>query len=241
MRGAVDKLLKSADTSDLDNVERVVGVVKGFLPDKGPTVDAYNKLVAEIRIRRAASAKPDAHASSTAKVPPPPDKTREIQGDMQKLLSVVAEREAAMKAKSAMETAKDQARKAGADERNLLFRLARYEEGNAAEALGKNDFSGAKSLYLVLGKTYALAPGCADEDACAAALRRLLNGFKAEASGLNQAAVDPWLMEYARETESQAQAFLAKREIDNAGGAYLRAAFLYEKIKEAAAAPAPKS
>ena len=36
----------------------------------------------------------------------------------------------------------------------------------------------------------------------------------------------------------QAQAFLAKREIDNAGGAYLRAAFLYEKIKDAAAAPA---
>ena len=241
MRGAVEKLLKSADTSDLDNVERVVAVVKGFLPDKGPTVDAYNKLVDEIRIRRAASAKPDAHSSSAAKTLPPPDKTREIQGDMQKLLSVVAEREAAMKAKSAMETAKEQARKAGADDRNLLFRLARYEEGNAAEALGKNDFSGAKSLYLVLGKTYALAPGCADEDACAAALRRLLNGFKAEASGLNQAAVDPWLIEYARETESQAQAFLAKREIDNAGGAYLRAAFLYEKIKEAAAAPAPKS
>ena len=241
MRGAIDKLLKSADTSDLDNVERVVGVVKGFLPDKGPSVDAYNKLVDEIRTRRAASAKPAAASSSGAKPSPPPDKTREIQGDMQKLLSVVAEREAAMKAKSAMETAKDQARKAGADERNLLFRLARYEEGNAAEALGKNDFSGAKSLYLVLGKTYSLAPGCADENACAAALRRLLDGFKAEALGLNQTAIDPWLMEYARETESQAQAFLAKREIDNAGGAYLRAAFLYEKIKDAAAAPASKS
>ena len=241
MRGAIDKLLKSADTSNLDNVERVVAVVKGFLPDKGPTVDAYNKLVAEIRIRRAAESRPAAPSASGAKASPPPDKTREIQGDMQKLLSVVAEREAAMKAKSAMETAKDQARKAGADERNLLFRLARYEEGNAAEALGKNDFSGAKSLYLVLGKTYALAPGCADENACAAALRRLLDGFKAEASGLNQAAIDPWLMEYARETENQAQAFLAKREIDNAGGAYLRAAFLYEKIKDAAAAPASKS
>jgi hypothetical protein len=218
-----------------------VAVVKGFLPDKGPTVDAYNKLVDEIRTRRAASAKPAAASSSGVKASPPPDTTREIQGDMQKLLSVVAEREAAMKAKSAMETAKEQARKAGADDRNLLFRLARYEEGNAGEALSKNDFSGAKSLYLVLGKTYALAPGCADENACAAALRRLLDGFKAEASGLNQAAVDPWLMEYARETESQAQAFLAKREIDNAGGAYLRAAFLYEKIKDAAAAPASKS
>ena len=194
MRGAVEKLLNRPIRAIWTMSSASSRVVKGFLPEKGPTVDAYNKLVDEIRIRRAESAKPDAHSSSAAKTLPPPDKTREIQGDMQKLLSVVAEREAAMKAKSAMETAKEQARKAGADDRNLLFRLARYEEGNAAEALAKNDFSGAKSLYLVLGKTYALAPGCADEDACAAALRHLLNGFKAEASGLNQAAVDPWLI-----------------------------------------------
>ena len=243
LRGAVDKFLKSADTSDLDNVERVVGAVKGILPEKGPTVEAYNKLVEEIRTRKTASAGRGASSSSAvgSRAAPAPDKAKEIQGDMQKLLSVVAERETAQKAKADMEGAKEQARKAGADDRNLLFRLARYEEGNAAEALAKNDFSGAKSLYIVLGKTYALAPGCTDEDACAASLRRLLSGFKAEAAGLAPAAVDPWLMEYARAAESQAQAFLAKREIDNAGGAYLRAAFLYEKIKDAAAVSASKS
>jgi serine/threonine protein kinase len=242
LRGAIDKFLKSTDTADLDNVERVVGAVKGLLPDKGPTVDAYNKLVDEIRTRRMEAGRPAAPASSGARpAAPAPDKSKEIQGDMQKLLSVVAEREAARKAKAAMESAKEQARKAGADDRNLLFRLANYEEGNAAEALDKNDFSGAKSLYIVLSKTYALAPGCAGEDACAASLRRLLNEFKAEATALAQTAVDPWLMEYARETESQAQAFLAKREIDNAGGAFLRAAFLYEKIKETTAVPGSHS
>ncbi len=241
LHGAIDKFLKSADTSDLDNAEKVIGAVKGILPDKGPTVDAYNKLVDEIRARKSSEGRPAPPASSNARPAPAPDKTRDVQGDMQKLLGVVAEREAALKAKGAMETAKEQARKAGADDRNLLFRLARYEEGNAVDALGKNDFSGAKSLFIVLGKTYALAPGCAGEDACAAALRRLLDGFKSEAAGLNPATIDPWLMEYARETENQAQAFLAKREIDNAGGAYLRAAFLYEKIKDSAAVPAPKS
>ncbi len=241
VRDALDKFLKSADTSDLDNAERVLGAVQGLLPDKGPAVDAYNKLRDEIRTRKTAAGKPDATSSRSVPPAPAPEKAKEIQGDMQKLLAVVADREAALKAKAAMDGAKEKAGKAGADDRNLLFRLARYEEGNASEALAKNDFSGAKSLYIVLGKTYALAPGCADEDACAAALRRLLNGCKADAAGLNPATTDPWLMEYAREAENQAQAFLAKREIDNAGGAYLRAAFLYEKIKDAAASAAPKS
>jgi hypothetical protein len=243
VRGALDKFIKSADPSDLDNVERVVGAVKGFLPDKGPTVDAYNKLRDEIRSRRsgtAASAAPPGPPAPGA-LKSAPEKSRQIQSDKQKLLAVVAEREAALKAKSDMETARDQARKSGADDRNLLFRLARYEEGNAAEAVAKNDFSGAKSLYTVLAKTYALAPGCSDEAACASALRRLVEGFKAEASGPHAAAVDPWLLAHAKETESQAQTFLTKREIDNAGGAFLRAAFLYEKIKEASAASAPIS
>ncbi len=241
VRNAFEKFLKAADTSDLDNVERVVGAVKGLLPDKGPSVDAYNKLRDEIRIRKTEAGGLAVASSSTARPAPAPDKAKEIQGDMQKLLSVVADREAALKAKAIMDGAKEQARKAGADDRNLLFRLARYEEGNASEALAKNDFSGARSLYVVLGKTYALAPGCADEDACAASLRRLLNGFKAEAAGLNPGTIDPWLMEYAHETENQAQAFMAKREIDNAGGAFLRAAFLYEKIKNSAAVAASKS
>jgi hypothetical protein len=241
IRGAIDKLLKSADPNDLSNVERVMGVVKGFLPDKGPSVDAYNKLRDEIRTRKTAKGDPAAPGSTNAKPAPAGEKAGEFQSDMQKLLTVVAEREAALKAKESMGRAREQARKAGADDRNLLFRLARYEEGNAAEALAKKDFSGARSLYIVLEKTYALAPGCADEDACAAALRRLLNGFKSETAGLNPATIDPWLVEYARETENQAQAFLAKREIDNAGGAYLRAAFLYEKIKDTAVVPAPES
>jgi serine/threonine protein kinase len=242
MREAFDKFLKSADPNDLDNAEKVVGVVKGFLPQKGPAVDAYNKLAEEIRNRRnpdrsrpagpprSGSGNPSAAASGSAAA-------KDIKGDMQKLLAVVAEREAALAAKAAMEKAKDQARRAGTDDRNLLFRLARYEEGNAVEAAAKNDFSGAKALYKVLEKTYTMSPGCTDESACAASLRVILSQFKAETAGLPPSAVDPWLVEYARETENQAQAFLTKREIDNAGGAYLRAAFLYEKIK-ASAAPA---
>jgi hypothetical protein len=241
LHGAIDKFLKSADTSDLDNAEKVIGAVKGILPEKGPTVDAYNKLVEEIRTRKAASAGRGAPLAADPKGPPAPTKTKDVQGDMQKLLTVVAERESALAAKTAMEKAKELAQKAGIDDRNLLFRLTRYEEGNAGEALSKNDFSGARALYTVLEKTYALAPGCADENACAAALRQLLNTFKAETAGLPSASVDPWLMEYAREAERQAQAFLAKRETDNAGGAYLRAAFLYEKIKDSAAAAGPKS
>jgi hypothetical protein len=59
--------------------------------------------------------------------------------------------------------------------------------------------------------------------------------MKIEADRIPPDKVDQWLLEYARELEKQAQAYLARQELDNAGGAFLRAGFLYEKIKDSAA------
>jgi hypothetical protein len=158
-----------------------------------------------------------------------------MQTDMETLMAMVAEREAAVSARNAMGAAKTVAQKAGAGEKTMLFRLARYEEGNAEEAFQKNDYSGAKALCKVLEKTFALSAFGGGDASGIGALKQYVGGLKSEASSSRGA--DPWLLEIARETENQADGFMAKKDLENAGGAYLRAAFLYQRIKEAAAKP----
>jgi hypothetical protein len=158
---------------------------------------------------------------------------------MQKLLSLVSERQAAQKAKETMTAAKTQAMQKGNLEKNLLFRLASYEKGNADEAFTKNDYSGAKILYQLLERLFALCPQCSNDKGCVDTLQLLVAGLKKDVERLPAGSVDQWLNEYAGQIENQAAAFLEKREFENAGGAYIRAAFLYEKILEPAS-PAVK-
>ncbi len=222
--------LSRADALEQSLVEKFVDGVKVILPEKGPYVDAWNNLAEEIRKRKLA-------------VPPPPGSRPAhkpsagaslFQGDMQKLLALVAERDSALAAKQAVGAAKAQAQKAGAGDRNMLFRLARYEEGNADDAFSKNDFSGSKALYRVLEKVYALSSSTADDAAAVEAMAKIVSGLKAEIGRLPTSAVDSWLFEYARETESQARAFREKKDAANACGAFLRSAFLFQKAKDSA-------
>ena len=74
---------------------------------------------------------------------------------------------------------------------------------------------------------------------CVEILQLFVAGLKKDVERIPAGSVDSWLTEYAREIENQAAAFLEKREFENAGGAYIRAAFLYEKILEPAS-PAGK-
>lgn len=237
VREALAKYYKSLEPKDLDEAEKIMGGLKIFLPEKGPVVEAWNNVFSEIRRQRDPARKIEIPALPN---PPPGAKTAArqppaLQGDMQKLLALVAEREGAAAAKKAMGTAKAVAQKAGVDDQKILFRLARFEEGNADDAYQKNDFSSAKALYLVLEKAFALSTFCGQDAGCVNTLRNFVLGLKGEAARLPAAEVDPWILEIAREIERQADGFLERKDLENAGGAYLRSAFLYQKIKDAAA------
>jgi len=225
------KLLASKNPQDIKELERLADKFKSMLPEKGPYVDAYNEMVAKINERKqgATAAKPGRSEPSAKPAP-------EVQGEMNKLLVLVAERQAAQKAKEEMTAAKTQALGRTAMETNLLFRLARYEETNADDAFAKNDYSGSKALYQVLARVYALCPQSPTDKEGVAKMQQLLASLKKEAEASGDAAADAWLASYAAEIENQASSFLAKKDLENAAGAYIRAAFLYEKLKETAAA-----
>jgi serine/threonine protein kinase len=224
---ALSKLLDSKARIDVGEMEKLIEGFKNFIPDKGPYRDAYTRVLEKIdETRKEESLGQRAPQKSGA----------EVRGDMQELLALVAERESVQKAKDSMLGAKTKAEKKPGIAENLLFRLAAYEEANADDAFGKNDYSGARALYRILEKTFDLSTECEKEVRCIEALSAFVNRLKAEAMTLPPASVDSWLLEYARGTEKQALVYIANKELDNGGGALIRAAFLYEKILESAAA-----
>jgi len=222
--GELSKYLNTMDGRDVKEIERLADNVKGYLPEKGPSVDAWHNIIDRIGKQK----KLEDQGKSGKAEPGAAD----VRGDMQKLLSLVAERQSAQRAKELTTAARVEAQPKVNVDKNLLFRLTRYEETNADEAFAKNDYSGAKALYAILGKLYALCPRCKDDQSSVAALQEFISGLKKEIEQQSPAAVDPWMSEYAREIENQAVEFLAKKNLENAGGAYIRAAFLYEKIIE---------
>jgi serine/threonine protein kinase len=224
VEGAFGRVLNPQDPKDIQSLEKFTETMKGFLPEKGPYVDAYNNTLAKLNERKRIAEQGGSKSS--------PQGGKDIQGDMQKLLALVAERQSAQKAKDLMADARQRAQGKVAPDKNLLVRLARYEEANADDAFAKNDYSGAAALYAVLEKLYALSPQSLTDQAGAEALKGYVAEQKKDAATA-AAKADPWLAEYARGIESQGADFLAKSDFENAAGAYVRAAFLYEKIKAA--------
>jgi len=225
MGGEILKYLNSMDKQDVKDLEKFADSLKGILPEKGPYVEAWKSFSDRINERK----KMGGAGKSQAAKPSGP----EVQGDMQKLLALVSERQSAQKAKDSMTAAKVQAQRTKNLDKNLLFRLASYEETNADDAFAKNDHSGSKALYQILEKIYALCPQGGTEKDCVEKLEQFVADLKKEAEEKGATASDQWLYEYAREIENQARAFSEKRDWENSGGAYMRAAFLYEKLKEA--------
>jgi len=221
------KFMSSKDHRSAQNLQKIVDGFKRYVPETGPYREAYDRTIDLIKEKEGQAKKPEEKIASAPATPV-------VQDDMQKLLALVAERQATQKAKEGMIAAKNQAMAKGNLEKDLIFRLSGYEETNAEEAFQKNDYSGSKVLFRVLEKIYALcSPGSSDRS-CAETLRQYVAGLKKEIDQKDLAPADPWLYEYANETGKQAEEFVAKRDWENAGGALIRVAFLYEKLREAA-------
>ena len=221
------KFFRSQNPEAVKDVEKALDSIKIYLPEKGPSVDAWKKLSDQVRRPPSRESHSEARAAASGQAV--------LKDDMQTLISLVAERESAQLAKEAMGQTKKRLESKVDPGKHFLYRLARYEEGNADEAFAKNDYSGARALYRILERIYALCLECRDDRSCLETLRGFVAGMKIEADRIPPDKVDQWLLEYARELEKQAQAYLARQELDNAGGAFLRAGFLYEKIKDSAA------
>jgi hypothetical protein len=224
--GPIFKYLGSKDPENIKDLDAIMQSIRGILPEEGAYLDAWNAASRKIEEQK--------KLSETGRSEAGRQSSPEIQGEMQELLSLVAERQSAQKAKETMTAVKVRAQQGANPEKNLLFRLARYEETNADDAFAKNDYSGSRALYQILEKIYSLSPLCSNDRGCIETLQRFIAGLKKEVEQKGAAPADPWLYEYAKEIENQALAFIEKRDLENAGGAYIRAAFLYEKINEAA-------
>jgi hypothetical protein len=116
---------------------------------------------------------------------------------------------------------------------NLLFWIS-SEEKDAADAYQKSDFSGAKTLFGILGRVYQLSPKGGDEDQCLAMLDGLVASVRKEAEAAGAARFDPWLISRAKEEENRAKDLGAAKAYPQAAEFYILSAFLYEKARDVA-------
>ncbi len=227
LAGEAQKYLKPEEINSIKDPRLFLQKLKGALPkdsDLVPSVDkAIDKIEEGNKLRE--EGRPDLARKSH----------EESRMQMQELLSLVADRQAVQVTKDGMNRAKEQARNAGSSEKNLLFLIAQNEESSAQEAMMKNDFSGAKTLYRVLGHVYSLSQGCRNDQTCLKTLQDYVAGQAREVNGLGPSKIDHWTYNFADEITKQAQSFIDLKQIENAAASYIQAAFLYEKIKEQAA------
>ncbi|MFZ2055527.1 MAG: serine/threonine-protein kinase [Candidatus Aminicenantales bacterium] len=155
---------------------------------------------------------------------------QEGQDEMQSLLTLVSEREKALAAKSQLAETKSRVQAMGADRGNVIYRVAGRRERDAEEALNKGDFSGSLALSSVLERVFRLSGQCREPGSCLKSLADLVAGMKGAAEKSASAKPDPWLFNMAKESEDEAQRALAQNDHEGAAEAYIRAAFLYQKI-----------
>ncbi|MGB8951623.1 MAG: hypothetical protein WCC06_03015 [Candidatus Aminicenantales bacterium] len=205
----------------------IIEGIKGFLPADSPYREALDKAHESLQESQKLRAGGDVKGAERS--------NQEVQTEMKRLLSLVSQRESAQEARRAMTEAKAQTEQKSSGEKNMLYRLAGYEEANADEAFARNDFSGANALYRVLGQIYTLCGQCVKDENCVQIMQSFVKTLRSEVEKMSPDFVDQWLYGYAKEIENQALSFQAREGFTNAAGAYLQAAFLYEKIKENAA------
>ncbi len=226
LTGDVGNYLKSRGIGDLSDPEKVVEALRKVLPEESTARETLDK--ASSKFLESKKLRQEGKTEEAAKT------GREGQVEMQKLMSQVAERQYAQDVQVKMMETRMAAQKAGKDDKNLLYRLARFEEKNADEALVKGDFTGARTLYTLLETIYRQSLKIDGDKACTAALQQMEASLEAEIKSLPAGQADPWMMAYADQIKSQAVAYLGRGEYDSAAASYLQVLFLLQKIKDEA-------
>jgi serine/threonine protein kinase len=220
----VQKYLGMKDISEISEPEKFLEALRRVLPQESPALETLGK--ASDKIKESQKLRQEGRAEAAEK------SSKEGQLEMQKLMAQVADRQHAQDAQLMMMEARLQAQKSGLDEKNLLFRLARYEEKTADEALVKGDFSGARILYTLLEKLYRHSPRTEGDKACCGVLQQMVVEKDAEVGRIPAGQADPWMLAYADQIKSQAVSYFGRGEYDNAAASYLQVLFLLQKIEE---------
>jgi serine/threonine protein kinase len=232
----VTPLLKEAmkymTPEDIGQIEKKLEEIQGMLPADSRYMKFWNEARAKFEESR--------RHKEAGQIQQSEKSYEEGQSQMRNLLGVVEAKEKADAAKAEMESAKKRAAEALPVNREyLLFRVAAAKESDAADAYAKEDFAGARTLYVVLKRVYELSPLAAKEEGAVSLLRSYLNAIKTEAMTISAPKYAAWYFEEAQKEEAAAEKLNIKKEYAAAAENYIRAAFLYEKAKEKAAEATP--
>jgi serine/threonine-protein kinase len=156
--------------------------------------------------------------------------SQEGRDEMQRLLTLVAERDRALEANSILTGARDRVKPIPGIENNVLYRVAGRRERDAESAFAGGDFSGSRTLCSVLAEVYRLSGHCSDAEACLKDLSLLVDGMKVRAESRPSGRVDPWLYGRAKDSEDAARGAVARKDYEGAADQYIQAAFLYQKL-----------
>ena len=220
---------KSIDPKDLEQVERYLVDLKAKLPEKGPFLEMWSEADAKIKEGK--------KQQQAGKIAESHKSVSKSQSEMRQLLTLVQEKQNADTAKAEMEEAKKKAEEAQLKNgENLLHWIALEKEKDASDAYAKNDFSGAKTLYMILRKVYGLSIMGGDEESCLRALQGLVRDVKTEVDSMRGTMKDMWLYERAGEEAGRANVIYRDGQYAESAEFYILAAFLYAKSMEVASA-----
>jgi serine/threonine protein kinase len=219
---------KFLDEKDAQEVENVLTALKEKYPAEAAAFSKYIDNI-QTRIDQAKKQREAGNAEASRK------SYDRGESEMRKLLAQVSERERAEAAfKDLQDTKQRVTSRARRDQPNLLSWLALEKEKDAADAFSKNDFSGARILYVILARVQVLSLDVTDEEQALAALQELVTTIRGEAEAALAPTKQAWLFDRAKEEQEGAQQMSEEKLYPRAAERLILAAFLYEKAKEVA-------
>ena len=218
---------KSVEGKNAPGIDQFLTTVKAKLPPDSPFLRIVDKIQVQVQEGKKFQAAGDAEASRKSYT--------KGESEMRKLLALVNEKEKADQARGELDADKKKAdqsaQKAGP---NLLTWIAAEKEKDALDSYQKNDFSGARILYGILGKVYLLSVRGGDEARCLSALQGLVKSARDEAEAARAPVKEAWLYGRAKGDEAAASELAQQKAYPEAAERFIVAAFLYEKAKEVA-------
>ena len=219
---------KYMSEKEAGEVEKVLGTIKEKYPSEAAAFSKYIENI-QTRIQQGRKEHEEGNVEASRK------SYDRGESEMRKLLAQVSERDRAEAARRELEETKQRIyTPARRGQPNFLNWIATEKEKDAADALAKNDFSGARILYNILTKVHVLSLNVTDEDKGLAALQELAKSIRREAEAALAPSKQAWLFDRAKAEEEGGQQMLGEGLSPQAAERFILAAFLYEKAKEVA-------
>jgi hypothetical protein len=214
--------LSEKEVQEILDWEKQMAAIKGVIP-QGAVFDetwtnAYEKVRESDRLHK------------EGRIEEAQKSKKEGQDEMQRLLTLVAQRDKALEAKVLVTEAKSGPKSSPGIENNVLYRVASRREQDADRAFADSDFSGSRTLCSVLAEVFRLSGRCSEAGACVRELAALVANMRSAAESPISGKIDPWLQKRAKEYETSAQRALVQNDHEGAAEQYIQAAFLYQKM-----------